>query len=285
MVAIDPMIGRKLGAYEVTGRIGAGGMGTVYRAVHQGLGMPRALKILPPHLAADTSLVERFSREARTAARLRHTNVVQIYDIGHEDGLHFIAMELVPGKNLDEIVRGEGALSFPRAIQLLRQLAAALDAAHAHGIVHRDVKPANAIVSPKEQLVLVDFGIALAEGGVSLTRAGAIGTAEYMAPELLRGERSGPSVDQYALGISLYELLTGQRPFRSTTIAGLADEVRFAPPPPIDRDDLPAGLVGVVHRAMAKRPEDRFASVTELAQEYALRVRQWSSGHWPSWKR
>src|SRR4051812_27312802 len=140
---IDPLVGQTLGPYVLMERIGAGGMGAVYRATHQVLDQPRAVKILPPGLGADPSFVTRFVREARMAARLRHPNIVQVYDVGSEHGVHYLAMEMLEGRSLRDLQRTEGLLPLPRAVHLLRQLGLALDAAHALGIVHRDVKPAN----------------------------------------------------------------------------------------------------------------------------------------------
>ena len=256
----DPMIGRVLGPYEILERVGAGGMGTVYRAVHVGLGQARAIKLLPPSLAADRVLVERFMREARTAASLHHPNVVRIYDVGETEGTYYLVMELVAGRSLREHRIAERGLSNARVIGLLRQLAEALDAAHAVGIIHRDVKPANAIVGPNDRLTLVDFGIARMVEGTRLTGAGLIGTPEYMAPELLRGRPPGPSVDQYALGIVAYELLTGRLPFSgATTPAIMFSHVHEAPPPPRQlRPDLPPAAEAVLLRQLAKDPEERY---------------------------
>ena len=277
---VDPMIGRTLGPYRVTGQIGTGGMGTVYRAVHAGLVQARAIKTLPPSLANDPMLIERFAREARTAARLRHPNIVQIYDVGAENGVHFIAMELVAGRSLDAMLRIEGRLPVERVLHLLAHLAAALDAAHASGVAHRDVKPSNAIVGPNDHLTLVDFGIARALGGTALTGSGVIGTPEYMAPELLRGRGSGPSVDQYALGVVAYELFTGRRPFQaaSSPAALLYSQAHDPPPPPRTvRPDLPKAVEKVLLRQLAKEPGGRYPTCVGFVELLRAAAHSWAT--------
>lgn len=250
--------------YRVERLIGSGAFGSVYLAEQVSTHREVALKVLSVGLGSPRD-EERFDEEVRTLARLdSHPHVVDLIDYGLlSDGRPFFAMRFSPdGSVADESGRSE--ISPSRAIEVGVGVASALSAAHAREVLHRDVKPANVLLSATGAPLLADFGVAIARARAE--QATGAFTNGYAAPEVLAEESYSPASDQYALGISLYELLTGQRPFRSTTIAGLADEVRFAPPPPIDRDDLPAGLVGVVHRAMAKRPEDRFASVTELAQ-------------------
>ncbi len=258
---MDPLIGKSLGPYVLVERLGAGGMGAVYRAVHRMLDQPRALKILPPNLAAEETFVERFQREARTAARLRHPNIVQIHDVGEHQGAYYIAMELVEGRSLRDVLHTDGSLSLVRATRLLRPLAEALDFAHAGGVVHRDVKPANVLVGSDDRVTLVDFGIARAGEAASLTRTGMmVGTPEYLAPEMLRGTGGGPSADLYALAVVAYEMLCGRPPFAGlNTPAMLYAQLHTIPPAPRSlRADLPAAVEAALLRQLAKDPPERY---------------------------
>ena len=253
---LDLLSGRVLGPYELRERLGAGGMGVVYRAMHQRLNQERAVKVLPVQLAADPVFITRFEREARLAAELRHPNIVIIHDIGEDRGIHYIAMELLEGRSLRQLILEDGALPLDRAVGLLRQLASALDFAHRRGVAHRDVKPGNVFVglsgheesSPgtgsSEHVTLVDFGIARAAEESRLTGTGGlVGTAEYMAPEVVLGAENGPGTDLYALGIVAYELLTRRVPFTGTNSnAIMYAHVNTPPPPPRTlRPRLPGG--------------------------------------------
>src|SRR5688500_3466622 len=210
---MDTWIGQQLGPYELQSKLGAGGMGVVYRAVHQRLGQARAIKVLPTVFAHDETFLQRFEREARLASELRHPNIVMIYDIAEERGVNYIVMELLAGRSLHELIRNDGPLPLDRAVSLLQQLADALDFAHQRGVVHRDIKPGNAIGGATDHLTLVDFGIARAAEGTRLTEENSrVGTAEYMAPESITEGDSGPGTDLYALGIIAYEMLTGRVP-------------------------------------------------------------------------
>jgi WD40 repeat protein len=237
-------------------------MGVVYRARHRDLQQFRAIKLLPPHFAADDSFVARFKREATIAAGLRHPNVVLIYDVGQQDDFHYIVMDLVEGRSLRDVIRADTPLSIDRIIALLRPLAQALDFAHAHGVVHRDVKPTNVIVGPDDHVTLLDFGIARAmEGAQQFTREGlVIGTPEYMAPEIVVGGTPGASADLYALGVVAFEMLTGHVPFRgSNTTAVAFAHVNTPPPSPrADRADLPEPMERVLLRQLSKEPTERF---------------------------
>jgi serine/threonine-protein kinase len=258
---VDLLVGRTLGPYEIQAQLGAGGMGVVYRALHRRLGQYRAVKVLPTNLAADPALVMRFEREARLAAELEHPNIVRIFDVGEDDGLHYLVMALLAGRSLQDVLREDQPIPTARAITLLRQLAAALDFAHTRGVVHRDVKPGNAFVGDDDRVTLVDFGIALAAQESRLTDAGrVIGTPEYLAPEVVTGRDAGPSADLYALGIIAYELVTGRVPFTGTNShAILLAQARDTPPlPTIFRADLPATVQGVLMTQLAKQPDRRF---------------------------
>jgi WD40 repeat protein len=237
-------------------------MGVVYRARHRDLQAFRAIKILPPHFATDENFVARFRREATIAAGLRHPNVVLIYDVGQQDDTHYIVMDLVEGRSLRDVIHADKPMPLDRAIRLLRPLADALDFAHQHGVIHRDVKPTNVIVGANDHVTLLDFGIARAiESAQQFTRDGLIvGTPEYMAPEVVTGGTPGASADLYALGVVAFEMLTGHVPFRgSNTTAVAFAHVNTPPPSPrADRADLPEPMERVLLRQLAKNPADRF---------------------------
>jgi eukaryotic-like serine/threonine-protein kinase len=268
---IDPLIGRKLGPYVLQAAIGGGGMGTVYRAVHEHLDQVRAVKVMSAHLAHHQSFVRLFRREAMLAARLRHPNIVQIYDVSEQENLHYIVMEHLTGSSLRAIVRGSSPVPFDRAMHLLRQLAEALDFAHGQHVSHRDVKPANIFVDEADHLTLVDFGIARAADGTHLTITTGSGTPEYMAPEAIDEEILGEDVDpfdlgvgtdRYALGVVAYELLAGRVPFSGRTPQAVAYAHVHRPPTPIRsrRPDLPEAVEPVILRQLAKIPRHRFGS-------------------------
>src|SRR3954447_22715109 len=264
---MDTWIGQQLGPYELQARLGAGGMGVVYRAVHRRLGQARAIKILPAMLAYDETFLQRFEREARLASELRHPNIVMIHDIAEEHGVNYIVMELLDGRSLHDVIRQDGPMPLDRAVLLLQQLADALDFAHQRGVVHRDVKPGNAIVSAADHLTLVDFGIARAAEGTRLTEANSrVGTAEYMAPETITEGDTGPGTDLYALGIIAYEMLTGRVPFSGVSSQTIMyAQIHTPPPPPRTlRTDLPPAIEQVVLRQLDKDPRRRFPTATAL---------------------
>ncbi len=258
---MESWIGQQLGPYELQSKLGAGGMGVVYRATHRRLGQARAIKVLPAALAHDETFLQRFEREARLSSELRHPNIVMIFDIAEDQGVNYIVMELLDGRSLHEVIRKDGPLPIERSVVLLRQLAGALDFAHARGVVHRDIKPGNALVGDTDHLTLVDFGIARAAEGTRLTEASSrIGTAEYMAPESITDGDSGPGTDLYALGVIAYEMLTGRVPFtgvNSQTI--MYAQIHTPPPSPRTfRTDLSPAVEAVVLRQLDKDPTRRF---------------------------
>ena len=247
----DPAIGTTLAGYRLDALIARGGMGVVYRATQLALERPVALKVIAGELAEDPSFRRRFLRESRLAARLEHPAVVPVYDAREEGGELIVAMRLIEGGDLRELIEREGPLEPARAIGLLGQVAAALDAAHAADIVHRDVKPHNVLVEG-DRAYLTDFGVAKAiEDGAGGT-ASVVGTVEYMAPEQWRGEAAGPAADVYSLGCVLYEALTGIVPY-----ARREGDVE---------PEVPDGIGAAIERAVAKDPAERYPSATALVE-------------------
>jgi serine/threonine-protein kinase len=267
---MDDMIGKQLGNYKIVNELGRGGMAVVYRAYQSSLNRYVAIKVLPARLGFDQEFVERFQREALASAQLRHPNIVVIHDVGHEQGIYFIVMELLEGRTLKQIVEEEGALPVERATRVVEQVAAALDYAHQRGFVHRDVKPANIFVSKEGHTTLTDFGIAKAASEAQqLTRTGMLmGTPEYMSPEQAEGDNVDYRTDLYALGVVLYQMLVGQVPFRGTTPHAILHAVIYEPPIPLRRlrPDLSPGIESMVLKAIDKRPERRYQSGAELAE-------------------
>jgi serine/threonine protein kinase/CheY-like chemotaxis protein len=266
--AADPHVGRVVAGYRIEERIGRGGMGVVYRAEHVNLQRQAAIKLIAPELAEAGGFRERFNREARVAAALHHPNVVTVYDAGEVDGLLYLAMQYVEGSDLGALLRAQGRLRPYRAVDVCRQVAAALDAAHGLGLIHRDVKPANVLVGGRTAF-LTDFGLTkrLESGQSQLTRAGdVVGTIHYVAPEQIEGGRVDARSDLYSLGCVLYHCLSGEVPFpRETDVAVIYAHVS-EPPPRLTavRPELPDGLDAVVAKALEKAPERRFKTCTDL---------------------
>jgi DNA-binding beta-propeller fold protein YncE/predicted Ser/Thr protein kinase len=246
----EPAIGSTLGGYRIDSLIARGGMGVVYRATQLALERPVALKVIAAELAGKEGFRERFLRESRLAASLDHPNVVPVYDAREEDGELIVAMRLVEGGDLRKLIDREGPLPPARAVALLGQVAEALDAAHAAGIVHRDVKPHNVLVEG-ERAYLSDFGLAKSFAGTGAgSGASIVGTVEYMAPEQWRGESAGPAADVYSLGCVLYEALTGIVPYARKA----ADT----------EPEIPQGIDAVIERAVSKDPADRYRTAGAL---------------------
>jgi serine/threonine protein kinase len=265
--------GTMLGDYRIEEMIGRGGMGVVYRATQVNLDRSVAIKVLAPELAHDPSYRERFTREARHAAGLEHPNVVPVHATGQsaDEGTTFLVMRYVPGADLRTVIRDQGRLDPLHAASILAQVASALDAAHRRGLVHRDVKPANILVTrnEREHVYLTDFGLtkALATDAV-MTRTGMwVGTVDYIAPEQLRGGDVDGRADVYSLGCVLYEMLTGEIPYpRDTDAAKMWAHV--AEPPPSARalaPNISTELVAVVQQAAATGPDARFQSAGVFA--------------------
>src|SRR6201993_3118534 len=219
------------GRYRIEGRLGVGGMSTVHLAFASRLERYVALKLLAEHLADDPTFVSRFRREALAAARLVHPNIVQVFDFGFDSGhhQHFIVMEHVSGNSCAELLRDRGHLQVGQAIEIVTQACRGLDYAHRNGVVHRDVKPGNLLVSDSEVVKLADFGIARATEQSSITQVGSVlGTAAYLAPEQARGEEAGPRADLYALGVVTYQLISGRLPYEAASLTELAEAVAIS---------------------------------------------------------
>lgn len=261
-------VGQSFGPYRLLALIGRGGMGEVYRAYDTVKDREVALKLLPPDLAGDREYRERFQREARVAARLNEPHVIPIHDFGEIDGVLYIDMRLVHGKDLRGVLRRPGLMQPEVAVDLVRQIGEALDAAHADGLVHRDVKPENIMVLPSGFAYLADFGIASRSDDVRLTHAGnAIGSFAYMAPERFSDAPVGPAADLYALGCVLYECLCGTAPFQRSSAASVINAHLNQAPDRITerRADLTAAMDAVLARAMAKEPGLRFRTAREFS--------------------
>jgi predicted Ser/Thr protein kinase/tetratricopeptide (TPR) repeat protein len=253
--------------YRGPQQVGRGGMGEIYRATDSTLGRAVAIKVLAEPYAQDESIRERFMREALSAARLSgQPSTVTIYDVGEHEGRPYIVMEYLSGGSLDDVLRREGAQPPERVFAWLEDAADALDVAHGHGVVHRDVKPGNLMLDREGHVHVADFGIASAAGMDSLTLTGTVlGTAGYLSPEQAQGERATPASDRYSLAVVAYELLTGRRPFESESpTAEAAAHVHATVPSVCDLSSLPCELDPVFAKALAKDPADRFDSCAEF---------------------
>ena len=262
-------IGAEVSGYRVEELIGRGGMGEVYRAWDERLERNVALKILIPRLADDDAFRERLLRESRLAASLDHPNVVPVYDAGEAVGRFFLVMRYVEGTDLRAVLRGEGALSPERAIDIAAQVAGALDAAHERGLVHRDVKPSNVLIDERGHCYLADFGLTQLVSSQGQAPDGSLlGTLDYVAPEQIRGSDVDSRADVYALGCLLFECLTGEVPFaRPSEVATLYAHLEDEPPRPSERNPaLPEAIDAVISTAIAKDPDDRYASCSELIE-------------------
>lgn len=262
------------GRYSIIEKVGSGGMADVYRARDELLGRQVALKVLSQRFSSDASFVQRFRREAQSAANLNHPNVVSLYDFGSDDGVHFIVMELIEGRSLAEVIHAEGPLLPERAAEIAADVAAALERAHDAGLVHRDVKPSNIMITNSGQTKVTDFGIvraaAGADGEQTMTQTGmVIGTASYLSPEQAQGAPVDARSDVYSLGCVLYESLTGRAPFTGDTPLSIAyKHVReSAPPPSAANPDVPEALDAITLKCLAKNPENRYASAASLRDD------------------
>ena len=254
--------GSTIAGYEVESVVGSGGIGILYRARQVGLDRPVALKLVEPDVAREPVVRERLRREARTVAALDHPNIVPLYEAGEEDGTVYIVTRWVDGTELGTLIEQEGPLEPGRAARIAAQIASALEVAHEKGLIHRDVKPSNVIVTPEDHIYLTDFGLTKrAESASGLTGAAAmLGTIDYVAPEQIEGGEADPRGDVYGLACVLFEMLTGAAPFAGEAggMAKMWAHLNSDPPSPREqRPDVPPALDDLIRRAMAKSPDDR----------------------------
>ena len=256
-----------LDRYEVGRLLGAGGMAEVFEGRDRLLARRVAIKVLQTQFARDPSFLIRFKREAQAAASLSHPNIVGVYDTGTEDGTHFIVMEYVDGRTLKDVIRAEGPLYPERAAEICADVCGALAAAHARGLIHRDIKPGNVMLTPEGKVKVMDFGIARATTSETITQTAAVvGTAQYISPEQAQGQTVDYRSDLYSVGCCLYEMLTGTVPFTGATPVAIAyRHVREDPTPPrMLNGDVPAPLEAICLKAMAKLPDNRYQTATEM---------------------
>ncbi|HJQ70971.1 MAG TPA: protein kinase [Blastocatellia bacterium] len=264
------MIGKVVGTYKIIDKIGEGGMGSVYKGIDEMLEREVAIKVLRPELASQEHVVERFRTEAKTLAKLNHTNIATVFNFIHQDDHYFMVMEFVRGETLDQIIRKTGAMVFEQAVAMFCHALDGLEHAHSLGIIHRDIKPANLMLSDTGIVKVMDFGIARVLGTSRMTKQGnIIGTIEYMSPEQIRGEETDARSDIYSAGILLYEMLTGRVPFESKSEFELMkSQIEDPPTPPSNFVTyLPDQAEQAIMRALAKKPEARYQSATEFRQE------------------
>ncbi len=257
--------------YTIEKELGRGGMAVVYRGKEKGLEREVAVKVLPPEMALQGGTAERFKREARLAASLEHQNIIPVYRVGEEKGMHYMAMKFVRGRGLDSIIEQQGALPVPVVTRILAAAAAGLAHAHEHSIVHRDIKGANILIENDGRPLVSDFGIARAMTETSLTASGmVVGTPNFMSPEQCGGQKVGPQSDQYALAILGFQMLTGQLPFEGESIMQVIQHHYMTPPPDIRtvRQGVPEELLAVIYKALNKKPENRFATTQEMAEAF-----------------
>lgn len=285
------MVGTTLGNYKILEKIGAGGQGTVYRAIDSKLGRTVVIKVLPAELTSKEANLKRFEREARLASSLDHPNICTIFDLNEINGIHFIAMQFVEGRNVRQLVNGR-PLALESALSIVIQTSDALAAAHASGIIHRDVKAGNVMVTSKGQVKVLDFGLAklldedaARTSGIhhtELTEVGVpYGTATYAAPEQARGDRVDSRADIFSTGVLLYEMLTGTWPFRGKTAVDVRHAVLHEEPIPLEEarpGALPPRLQQILDKALAKDPRDRYQKITQLRDDLSAVQREISSG-------
>jgi serine/threonine-protein kinase len=270
------LTGKTLADYRVLRLLGKGGMGQVYLAEQLSLKRNVALKIMRADLAANATALARFKAEAEAVARVPHSNIVQVYQVGVVDGLHFMALEFVDGRNLRDYLAKKGPPDLPVALSLMRQAAAALQRAHEAGIVHRDIKPENMLLTRKGELKIADFGLSRClapdQPAPNLTQSGvAMGTPLYMSPEQVQGKPVDPRTDIYSFGVTCFHMLAGHPPFRGESTFEIAlQHVQNEAPPLADvRPDLPPELCDVIHKMMAKAPDDRYQTCKDLLRDLA----------------
>jgi serine/threonine-protein kinase len=263
------MIGKKIQNYEIKSHLGEGGMGTVFRAGDSVLDREVALKMLHAPLLQQPLFLERFKKEARVLAQLLHPNIAVIYNMIEQDNNHFMVMEYVEGRNLEALLRQYQTLSYKVVVPVFVQALEGLHHAHKKGIYHRDIKPANLILTPDGTVKLMDFGIAMVKGEQRLTQVNrVVGTVEYIAPEIIQGKEPSIATDLYAVGVTMYEMLTGKLPFEGNTDYNLMQDILKKKPLSVDKlnASVPRALSNIVMKTLEKKPEDRFANAKELQQ-------------------
>ncbi|MGH9391784.1 MAG: serine/threonine-protein kinase, partial [Vicinamibacteria bacterium] len=261
----------RIGKYEILAELGRGAMGTVYKARDPRLDRLVAVKMMSDELLIEEEMRGRFQREAKSAANLQHPNIVTIFDFGEleGEGSPYIVMELLEGTSLAQLMEEKKPERLEDRVSVITQICRGLDYAHKRGVIHRDVKPGNIQVLPSGTAKVLDFGIALGEGSTIKTKTGLVmGTPNYMAPEQISSEVVDHRADMWAVGVILYELLSGERPFTASTIPGLVYQIVHSPPPPLDdrKLGLPPKLVQVVERVLQKNPDQRFRDLAHLSR-------------------
>ena len=266
------MIGEKIHSYHINAHLGQGGMGNVYRATDTMLGREVALKMLHPQLTMQTQFLERFKKEARVLAQLLHPNIAVIYNFIEQQGNHFMVMEYVEGASLDELLKKYGTLPPEFVVPVFIQALEGLQHAHRKHIFHRDIKPSNIMLTPDGTVKLMDFGIAKVAGEQKMTQVNKIvGTVEFMAPELIQGKDASALSDIYAMGVTLYELISGKLPFESDTDFNLMQAILKKKPSPPDKlnASVPRPLADIVMKALDKNPDHRFTDARAFQQALA----------------
>ena len=285
--AAADLSGRQLGDFRLLRRLGRGAMAEVYLAEQYLLRRRVAVKILKPELAEDQTYLRRFEREAQAAASLVHANIVQVHEVGHIDGLHYIAHEYIQGQNLSEWIGRTGPPDLPHALSIMRQVAAALAKAAEQGVVHRDIKPENIMLTQSGEVKVADFGLAriTREGeAIDLTRIGiTLGTPLYMSPEQVEGRLLDHRSDLYSFGVTCYHMLSGSPPFSGETALGVAVQHLKKQPQPLEslRPDLPPALCRLVHEMLAKDPQCRCQSALDVLRELRRLHMQHFGDNWP----
>lgn len=263
--------------YEIIEKIGNGGMATVYKAKCHVLNRFVAIKVLKEEFTTDEEFIRRFNVEAQSAAGLTHPNIVSIYDVGHEDGIYFIVMELIQGKTLKQIINEEGKLPWKWSVNIAIQIASALEAAHRNNIIHRDIKPHNIIITEDGVAKVTDFGIAKAVSNSTITAFGTtIGSVHYFSPEHARGGFTDAKSDLYSLGVVMYEMLTGRVPFDADTPVSIAlKHMQEKPIEPIRiNPDIPLAVNNIIMKAMQKEPSARYSSATEMLKDLSMALKK-----------
>lgn len=258
--------------YEIVEKLGGGGMAIVYKAKCTFLNRDVTIKVLRPEYTSDQEFVVRFRREAQAVASLSHANIVNVYDVGHEVHTHYIVMEYIEGKNLKEFIREKGAVPVSEAVNIAKQICEGLEHAHENGIIHRDIKPHNILITKAGRVKVTDFGIARAATSATVTHSGTIvGSVHYFSPEQAKGEVTGVRSDIYSLGVVLYEMVTGKVPFEGESPIAIAlKQIQEGPTRPRDLNaNIPVDLEKIIVRAMAKNPAQRYESAKEMYQDLA----------------